>query len=488
MARFRRLICFCWSFIFVVAVGFPRSSFAGSAIVSTQAGALVACLAQVQALKGPPGNYSDAKCSFVADSQGRLVIGSAQSCPSSTPLQSGGQYDVTAGGTTMGYYWWCMPSSCVAGTHPNGQSPYSFNDPGRTIGAGGLVSLGECCASVELVQSSWSLSDKSDAVTTGDFVLSGGYCYVDNGYGEGSSGGKIPNPGALTPFQYCKPGVTGCYNTFKDAFCAQTQSGEWNCIPRTPTNDQGGCASGATGSECYSKSGNPVPAPPDPPIQKGTPPDVTNNYTITNTNTTNNYTSSSYSGTSPGPGPASGSSSSSSVSPGGTGSNSTGSGNSGKGGTDSTGKCANGSVPTASGCSGTYRDDGCDHPPACFGDAVLCGIAANTHRDACNPSSGMSVGSPSSALAAAGVPADGGASGDPSASGLVTSSDLGSDGFDSSGLGFSRSCPANPIFNVLGHSYTLDLTPFCNFAGMLGWFVLLIAYLAGLRIVATGKA
>jgi hypothetical protein len=92
------------------------------------------------------------------------------------------------------------------------------------------------------------------------------------------------------------------------------------------------------------------------------------------------------------------------------------------------------------------------------------------------------------ALAGAGVPADGGASSDPSASGLVSSSDLGEDGFDASGLGFSRACPANPTFNVLGHSYTLDLTPFCNFAGMLGWFVLLVSMLVALRIVATGKA
>ena len=443
-----------------------------------QAAAYAACLA----FKAQYGSgFASCAFSFTSDPTG--LIGYSAACPGGNP---GRNY---TGGYSPGYDW-CTAPTCAAGTSPGGQTDYSMNDPGGVIGSGAPVDQGGCCATLDLndpnYRSAWSAADKSDATATGHFVLNGSRCYSN--LSGSDTGGQIPNPPHLAPFPYCPKGVTGCYNTFKDAFCAQTQSGEWNCIPRNPTNDPGGCISGATGSECYSKNGNPVPAPPDPPIQKGTPPDVTNNYTITNTSTTNNYTSSSYSGTSPGPGPASGSSSSSSVSPGGTGSNSSGSGNSGKSGTDSTGKCANGSVPTASGCSGTYRDDGCDHPPACFGDAVLCGIAANTHKAACNPSSGTSVGSPSSALAAAGVPADGGASGDPSASGLVTSSDLGSDGFDSSGLGFSRSCPANPTFNVLGHSYTLDLTPFCNFAGMLGWFVLLISYLAGLRIVATGKA
>lgn len=484
MARVRRLIvfvvCVCVSLLADAGALAPDG---GGGLWPTAAIAYSQCVSMAAAQDTTGGGFCRYNSGFGTPS-------SRAECINYNPAMGNysGSYSAMnkAQSVSYGAFYWCVATSCNVGASPDGQTDYAFADPGGGVGAGATVSSsGGCCESIVLSQSSWSASNKSDAVTVGHFALTGGYC---NANYSTSSGGSLPVPPTLKPFQYCAAGVTGCYNTFKDAFCAQTQSGEWNCIPRTPTNDQGGCASGATGSECYSKNGNPVPAPPDPPIQKGTPPDVTNNYTITNTSTTNNYTSSSYSGTSPGPGPASGSSSSSSVSPGGTGSNSTGSGNSGKGGTDSTGKCANGSVPTASGCSGTYRDDGCDHPPACFGDAVLCGIAANTHKAACNPSSGTSVGSPSSALAAAGVPADGGASGDPSASGLVTSSDLGSDGFDSSGLGFSRSCPANPNFSVLGHSYTLDLTPFCNFAGMLGWFVLLIAYLAGLRIVATGKA
>src|SRR6185312_10987122 len=98
------------------------------------------------------------------------------------------------------------------------------------------------------------------------------------------------------------------------------------------------------------------------------------------------------------PGPGSSGSSPPSSSPGGTGSNVGGNGNTGKNGTDSNGNCPNGSKPTASGCSGTYRDDGCNTPPACFGDAVLCGIAANTHKTACEAGSGSSVGAPPSGL------------------------------------------------------------------------------------------
>lgn len=392
---------------------------------------------------------------------------------------------------TFSWYRWCVPSQCTVGTSPDGQTDFTMNDPGAYLSGGGVADEGGCCATLDFQQAGWGASDKSDAWATGHFVLNGSYCHTNLG---SDTTGKIPKAAPLTPYSHCKAGEASCYNPFDDNFCSQSDSGEWFCVPRQP-GSPGGCASGATGSACYARQPSSPPTPPDPPIQKGTPPTTTNNYTINDAGTTNNYTTNNYSGTSDGGGSASSSSSAGNQQSGGNQSNNSGNGNTGKNGTDSNGNCPNGSKPTASGCSGTYSDNGCDTPPACFGDAVMCGQARELHAIKCNTqkmaaasASSTSIGDPSAALAGAGVPSDGGASGDPGASGLVSSSDLGEDGFDSSGLGLSRTCPANPTFNVLGHAYEFDLSPFCNFASLLGWFVLLVACLVGLRIVATGKA
>jgi len=123
-----------------------------------------------------------------------------------------------------------------------------------------------------------------------------------------------------------------------------------------------------------------------------------------------------------------------------------------------------------------------------FKEQVAIRCATQKSAAASASSSGANYGDPSAALGTLGVPSDGGASSDPSTSGLVTTTDIGQDGFDSSGLGMARTCPANPSFSFQGHTFELDLTPFCNFATTFGWFVLLISFLVGLRIVATGKA
>jgi len=378
-------------------------------------------------------------------------------------------------------FYWCVASSCAAGTSPDGQADYSFADPGGGVGAGQQVSSsGGCCETLDLAQSAWSAADKSDAVTTGHFVLSGGYCA---GNFSTSTGGTIPKPPILTPYDHCKKGVASCYNPFDDNFCSQSQSGEWFCVPRK-TPDPGGCASGATGSECLGKDGNPVPPPPDPPIKNGTPPDTTNNYTINDAGTTNNYTTNNYSGTSSG-GSGSESPPPGSSSPGGTGSNTGGSGNTGKNGTDANGNCPNGSKPTASGCSGTYRDDGCDTPPACFGDAVLCGIAANTHKSAC-AASGSSIGSPPSSYA--GDPTDNSA--DPGSSAVSSSVDLGagSGNLDGSGFGYSTSCPLQDIsFETMGSSVVIPLADKCNLLSFLKYIVLALAYFMAAKIIAGVK-
>lgn len=480
-----RAWCFLASFVFVLLAFVVAGQASANQTVRTQADAYAACVAygeQIKAGSAPGWTYSCVYDPVAGTSGGNSV------CDGSSVLITNASYDLVNGvsGGVMVKWNWCVPSTCTAGTHPDGQSPYSFNDPGGALGAGAQASLGGCCAHVELQQSSWSQPDKSDAVTTGDFVLDGGYCYADLGHGE--SGAKIPKPAPLVPYDHCKAGVHSCYNPFNDNFCSQSDSGEWFCVPRK-TPAPGGCISGATGSECLGKDGNPPPVPPDPPIKKGTPPDSTNNYTINDSSTTNNYTTNNYSGTSDGgsgsesgpPGSAPPSSS-----PGGSGTNTSGSGNSGKNGTDGNGKCSDGSVPTASGCSGTYRDDGCDTPPACHGDAVLCGIAANTHKTACAAASGSSTGSPPAGLD--GDPTDN--TGDPGSSAVSSSVDLGdaTGNLDAGGFGYSSSCPVQDVsFSVFGQSVNIPLSDKCNLLSFLKYIVLALAYFTAAKIIAGVK-
>lgn len=72
----------------------------------------------------------------------------------------------------------------------------------------------------------------------------------------------------------------------------------------------------------------------------------------------------------------------------GDGSTSTGStGNAGNNGSegksDASGQCADGSTPSASGCNAGYTDNGCDAPPYCSGDPLLCASLRETHAQRC---------------------------------------------------------------------------------------------------------
>lgn len=467
-------------FLFVLGAGLVSSA-SGSTTQpdASQGAAYSACIASAasQTSAGGPGG-DKVVCIFFQSVAPYHITASA--CAST---MSAGRYatvlDSNHAFNTGPLFDWCVPADC---------SVYDSGDVHQQWGGvyeNGGVYCNSSCMSVFHMDSgvgSIQFPDGSGG-SWGHFTGNGNRCVS-------SSDASLLKQAAPAPM-VCDHGGASCYNPDK-GFCGTTESGEMVCASAPPPGS-GGCSNGATGSTCVGNNAAPPP-PSDPPIAKGSPPSSSDTSTGKDSGgNVNNYTQNNYSGTSPGPGP-----SSSSVDPSGNSqSNSNGSGNSpgpsGSSGTDSNGKCGDGSVPTASGCSGSATDTGCDTPPQCYGDAVLCAsfkeqVAIRCNTRAASSSSSGGYGDPAAALAANGVPADGGASGDPSASGLVTSSDLGEDGFDASGLGFSRSCPANPSFSVLGHSYTLDLTPFCNFASLLGWFVLLVALLAGLRIVATGKA
>lgn len=383
-------------------------------------------------------------------------------------------------GTPLPNYFWCVKLNCQQGS--DGGSWVAVS-----MGALKSADTDGCCLTH---QQTGSGSYGSRSWVEGKDTLAGGNCRDPVGTGDGNA----------VNFPVCD-GLS-CYNPDSHMACYGTESGEQVCMNVGSGSSPGGCATGATGSVCVGTSGDgsdpAPPAPSDPPIPKGQAPDSTQHGSDDQTpsgggNTT--FIQNNYSGTSPG----SGSSGSSGAEGGSTGSqsNANGSGNSGPKGTGQNGQCPDGKVPTASGCSGTYTDNGCDTPPQCYGDAVMCGNAKENHYTRCavqkmaaasSSSSGLTVGDPSAALAAAGVPADGGASGDPSGSGLVTVSDLGGDGFDASGLGFSRSCPAPPSFTFRGQTFSIDTGPACDWASMFGYLVVLFAMLAGLRIVSTGKA
>lgn len=59
---------------------------------------------------------------------------------------------------------------------------------------------------------------------------------------------------------------------------------------------------------------------------------------------------------------------------------------------------------------------------------------------------------------------------------------------DTSGYGWGGSCPQPPSFEVMGQSYQFDVTPVCTWLGLGSYFVLGLAALFSLRIVASKEA
>ena len=73
-----------------------------------------------------------------------------------------------------------------------------------------------------------------------------------------------------------------------------------------------------------------------------------------------------------------------------------------------------------------------------------------------------------------------------SISGTVHS--FGADGLDDSGFGYTRTCPQLPVIEVMGTSIDFNVPEFCDWIKLGGQFVLIIAALVSLRIIAGGAA
>lgn len=59
---------------------------------------------------------------------------------------------------------------------------------------------------------------------------------------------------------------------------------------------------------------------------------------------------------------------------------------------------------------------------------------------------------------------------------------------NTAGYGWGSSCPQPPAFEVFGQSFQFDITPVCNWLGLGSYFVLGLAALISLRIVASREA
>lgn len=438
----------------------------GNAYVgSNESDAYSACLAD-KAWADAMYNNTAATCSF----GGLTTLAIAPSCASNSRI---GLYESNSV-AGMYVFYWCVSASCSAGSvessHAGVLSGYAY--PYRTDGSG-------CCITFS---QTGSQTFGSGTYLMGDTTRTGSYCAENY---------ASPANASPPPSKVCDG--ASCYDPRTGTACYTTESGEQVC-KKVGGGAAGGCAVGATGAACYNPSGSASPpassaTPPDPPVSPGKSPDqsLTGSEKDASGNVTNNYTFNSYSDTSPGSGQEGAGSQSSGYS----GSNANGSGNSGANGngpasgssTSGAGQCPNGGSPTASGCSGTYTDGGCDVPPQCYGDAVLCGIAVNTHKTACEVASGSTAGLPPGS----GDGTDN--SGDPTASAVSSSVDLG-DGstLDASGFGYATSCPLTDLsFSVMGQSIDVPLSSLCNWISVIRYIVLAMAYFLAAKIIAGVK-
>ncbi|HDS1138502.1 TPA: hypothetical protein QDZ75_002543 [Stenotrophomonas maltophilia] len=180
--------------------------------------------------------------------------------------------------------------------------------------------------------------------------------------------------------------------------------------------------------------------------------------------------------------------------------------------------------------------DSCSAPPACSGSPIMCGQARIQWRIDCNTRKNRNIAGGSCAAMPvctgekcdameyagllmqwrsacalekmAGGPSNGGDGADVKAirdaltgtGGSVTTpadrpaSDVWSPGSgqptrpDASGYGWGRGCPQPPAIDVMGKTITFDITPLCRWLGLGSYFVVGLAALFCLRIIASKDA
>jgi hypothetical protein len=116
-----------------------------------------------------------------------------------------------------------------------------------------------------------------------------------------------------------------------------------------------------------------------------------------------------------------------------------------------------------------FTDFSCTVEPSCSGDAILCAIARQGWATAC----ARAVLSPQQVKDALGF--------------LTLSDDIEVNvgELDTSGFGLSTECPAPRTIQVMSAPFTIDMSPFCSLADIIGHLILITASFVSIRIIAS---
>ena len=318
-------------------------------------------------------------------------------------------------------------------------------------------------------------------------------CQLTGGFlGSVSDGSTVPVDSSSS--QVCGGG--SCYDPATNQFCASSSDGQQVCV-KGPSQDHSSADAGKTPQYCGTINGVTVcagspsaPTPnsdPLPPVTsdqnvmtsdgQGAPPQQTQVTTYDTNDQGNNRT------------PGSGSTS--------TGSLGNGGNNGSTGESEPDGTCQDGRRPGAGGCGAGYTDNGCNAPPFCSGDPLLCAGVKEQHATRCSEANRAAQLANAASAAAAGASGSvfGPAGDDPDPGSVVSSVTIGGSGdggggsgsgsgLNDSGWSLPRTCPIkSKSVAVMGMSIPIDFTAACGPLGFGGLLVMIMAYLVAARIL-----
>ncbi|HET7267411.1 MAG TPA: virulence factor TspB C-terminal domain-related protein, partial [Oleiagrimonas sp.] len=152
------------------------------------------------------------------------------------------------------------------------------------------------------------------------------------------------------------------------------------------------------------------------------------------------------------------------------------------------GQCIDGFVPSAGGCGAGYADRGCDQPPTCSGDPLLCAGIKEQHASRCADQKARGelhdIDAEKVALDALGLVAPVPMNLAEQIYDKTVGDGEGGQGLDTTGWGYNRTCPLEPkTFALMGQSVTVDFSVACTPLNLGGVLVMIMAYLAAARIL-----
>lgn len=136
-----------------------------------------------------------------------------------------------------------------------------------------------------------------------------------------------------------------------------------------------------------------------------------------------------------------------------------------------------------------FSGGGCGAPDSCSGDAVLCAIQAQAKATACKLEDVFKPDDGASSVGAAALSGADGINTD-AMKVAAAASPVNVGSFDSSGRGWSRTCPSDPVFEIpfgTATSWTMPISRICSPLGILANFGVGITLLASLIWVIGGR-